>query len=112
MTNRKVAVAGPPIHPGEVLADELAEIGATASDAARAMGVPVNRISEILRCRRGMTADTALRLGQWLGTDPNLWLDLQNDYDMRLAARSLGPTLKKIRRAKAAPRADKQVVIA
>jgi addiction module HigA family antidote len=57
-------LAGPAIHPGEVLADELQEIAVTPSDLARAIGVPVNRITQIIQGRRSVTADTALRLGQ------------------------------------------------
>jgi addiction module HigA family antidote len=65
-----VKLGGPAIHPGEILSDELSEIGVTASDLARAIGVAVNRVTKILKGQRGINADTALRLGQWFGSGP------------------------------------------
>ncbi|MBA3494677.1 MAG: HigA family addiction module antidote protein [Gammaproteobacteria bacterium] len=70
-------LGGPAIHPGKILSDELAEIGVMASDLARAIGVPINRVTQILKGQRGITADTALRLGQWFGSGPEIWMDLQ-----------------------------------
>ncbi len=78
------------IHPGEILAEELEERGFTGSAAARALGIPQSRISNILRGRTGITADTALRLGRWLGTGPELWLNMQKDYELRLAEECVG----------------------
>jgi antitoxin HigA-1 len=98
MTERHVTLGGPPIHPGEVLADEMAELGANASDVARAIDVPVNRITEILGRRRSITADTALRLGRFLDTGPEIWLSLQQDYDLRTTRREIGAALKRIPR--------------
>lgn len=66
-----------PIHPGEILADELAEIGLNASQLADKIGVPKNRIYQILQGRRNLTADTALRLGKFFNTGAELWLNLQ-----------------------------------
>ena len=66
-------LGGPAIHPGEILSDELTEIGVTASDLARAIGVPINRVTQILKGQRGTTADTAPRLGQWFGSGPEIW---------------------------------------
>ncbi len=86
-------MAGPAIHPGEVLADELAEIGVSASQLARVIDVPVNRVTQILHGRRAITADTALRLGRWFGTGPEVWLDLQTDYELRIAEAGLGKAL-------------------
>lgn len=80
----------PTIHPGEILADELEERGFTGSSAARALGIPQSRISNILRGRTGITADTALRLGRWLGTGPELWLNMQKEYELRVAEASGG----------------------
>ncbi len=80
----------PIIHPGEILAEELEERGVTGSAAARALGIPQSRISNILRARTGITADTALRLGRWLGTGPELWLNMQKDYELRVAEASVG----------------------
>lgn len=88
-----VKLAGPAIHPGEILADELAEIGVSASQLARAIDVPVNRVTQILHGRRAITADTALRLGRWFGTGPEIWLDLQSDYELRIAEAELGKAL-------------------
>lgn len=65
-------MAPPPIHPGEVLADELAELDLSAAKLGRTLHVPTNRITQILNGRRAITADTALRLGCWLGTGPEL----------------------------------------
>jgi addiction module HigA family antidote len=75
-----------PIHPGEILAEDvLAELGMNARQLGEALGVPPNRVSEILRGRRSITADTALRLGRWLGTSPKFWLNLQQSYDLEVA---------------------------
>jgi antitoxin HigA-1 len=75
-------------HPGEVLAEEyLAPLGLSATALARAIGVPGNRISDIIRGRRGMSADTAIRLGLFFEVDPYFWLNLQMAYDLSLAQR-------------------------
>lgn len=84
----------PIIHPGEILAEELEERGFTGSAAARALGIPQSRISNILRARTGITADTALRLGRWLGTGPELWLNMQKEYELRLAEARVGPEIQ------------------
>ena len=78
-------MARPPIHPGEILAEELAFLEMTASALARELDVPVNRVTQILHGERGITADTALRLIRWLGTSPELWLNLQTRYELRKA---------------------------
>ena len=88
----------PPIHPGEILADELKEIGVTPSALARQMDVPANRISEIIRGRRSITGDTALRLGHWFGTTPQFWINLQTAYDLRVAAQQAGAAIQKLPR--------------
>ena len=74
-----------PIHPGEVVADALAEAGVTANAAAIAMGVPANRLTAILKGQRAVTADTALRLGLYFGTTPRIWMNLQASYDLQTA---------------------------
>ena len=75
-----------PIHPGEILAEDvLPELGMNANQVGEAVGVPANRISEILRGRRAITADTALRLGRWLGSSPQFWMNLQRSYDLEVA---------------------------
>jgi len=88
----------PPIHPGEILADELKDIGVTPTELARQIEVPANRISEIIRGRRSITGDTALRLGHWFGTTPQFWINLQTAYDLRLAARHAGVAIEKLPR--------------
>lgn len=85
----------PAIHPGEILADELQEIGISATDLARQLHVPTNRITQILNGQRAITADTALRLGQWFGTSPELWLNLQKSYELRLAEQQIGEEIQK-----------------
>lgn len=83
----------PAIHPGEILADELAEIGITPTEFARQIRVPANRISQIVNGKRAITGDTALRLGHWFGNAPQFWLNLQSTYDLRLAEEGLGSEL-------------------
>lgn len=76
----------PPVHPGEILAEEfLAPLGLSQNKAALAMRVPPRRINEIVHGRRSVTADTALRLARYLGTTPDFWVRLQAHYDLELA---------------------------
>ena len=75
----------PPVHPGEILREELDTIGLSANALAKALGVPVNRITLILNGQRGVTADTALRLARYFGTTPQLWLNLQKTWELRRA---------------------------
>lgn len=74
-----------PVHPGEILGEELDERGLSASALATALGVPTNRVTAILNGQRGVTADTALRLARYFGTTPQLWLNLQKTYELRVA---------------------------
>ena len=85
-----------PIHPGEILSDELAELSLTASALARQIKVPPNRISQIIQGKRAITGDTALRLGHWFGTNPQFWLNLQRQYDLRLAEAQAGKEVRKL----------------
>ncbi len=84
------------IHPGEHLADAIAAIDGTAAQLARDIGVPPNRITGILHGTRGITADTALRLGRYFTTSASFWLNLQQIYDLRRAEREIGEGLAKI----------------
>lgn len=84
-----------PIHPGKFLADELEATGLTASQLAETLDVPPNRIYQILNGKRALTADTALRLAQWLGTSAEFWLNLQKIYELRLAEREEGSKIKR-----------------
>ena len=81
----KVANGMQPVHPGEILRDELEELGMSASALAVELAVPTNRITSILNGQRGITADTALRLSRYFGTSPQLWLNLQKTFELRLA---------------------------
>ena len=84
-----------PIHPGEILADELAELDMTPAALARALHVPSNRIYQLIAGRRAMTADTALRLEQWLGVEAAFWMNLQKRYELDLAAEQIGEEIKR-----------------
>lgn len=86
------------IHPGEFLADELEEIGITATELSRQIDVPPNRVLGIVHGQRNITADTALRLGQFFGTGPELWMNLQKTYDLDKAKAELGKKIQKIQR--------------
>jgi antitoxin HigA-1 len=79
-----------PIHPGEQLADELQELRMSARELARAIKVPTTRITDILRGRRGITGDTALRLGKYFGVSPDFWMNLQKLYELDIARREIG----------------------
>lgn len=89
-------MARPPIHPGEILADELREIDVTPTELARQIEVPANRITQIIHGRRGITGDTALRLGHWFGTSAQFWLNLQSAYDIRVAQEKAGREIAKL----------------
>ena len=80
----------PPIHPGELLYDELEEIGINLNELARALRVSMNRISAIVNGKRSIKADTAMRLARYFGTSPQYWLNLQSAYDLEVAAIKIG----------------------
>jgi addiction module HigA family antidote len=88
------------IHPGEHLAEQLEELSMSAAELGRKLNVPTNRITEILNGQRGVTGDTALRLGHFFGTSAQFWLNLQSLYDLRIAVQKTGgdisnlPTLR------------------
>ena len=75
----------PAIHPGELLGDELQEIGVSLNELSRALRVPMNRISAIVNGKRAITVDTEMRLAPYFGTSPQYWLNLQNAYDLEIA---------------------------
>ncbi len=78
-----------PIPPGEILREEfMRPLGITVTALARDIGVPANRISQIVNGKRAVSADTALRLGKYFGMSPEVWLDLQSEYELRLARRT------------------------
>jgi addiction module HigA family antidote len=92
-----------PIPPGEILYEEfMVPLGLSANQLARDIDVPPGRITEIIKGKRSITADTALRLGKYFGVSPEIWLNLQVDYDMRVARRTVWPTVESRVRSRAA----------
>ena len=90
-----------PIHPGEILREEMVELGLTARALGRALDFPVTG-DEILKVQRAVTADTALRLGRYFGMSPDFWLGLQKDYELRRAAEEMGAAIAAAVRPRAA----------
>jgi addiction module HigA family antidote len=91
-----------PIHPGEHLKEALDELGMSASELARQLRIPTNRITGILNEQRAITADTALRLAHWFGTSAEFWLNLQKLYELRLAQLEKGAEIKRLPKRRAA----------
>lgn len=96
------AVVLPPMHPGEFLAEELAEIGVSVAALARALDVPQSRMAEIVAGKRAVTADTALRLAAYFGTSARLWLNLQAAYDLAATEAREGKHIAAVVRPRAA----------
>ena len=90
MTNRMR-----PIHPGEVLRDELEVLGLSANAFAKVLDVPTNRITGIIKEQRAVSADTALRLARFFGMTPEFWMSLQASYDVKRARESVGRQIEK-----------------
>lgn len=88
------------IHPGEHLAEELRELGMSAAELARNLDVPTNRVTGILNGQRAITGDTALRLAHFFGTSAEFWLSLQSLYELRIAQKKLGKSIKALPRLK------------
>jgi antitoxin HigA-1 len=84
-----------PIHPGELLRDELDEIGVSLNKLARALRVPMNRISALVNGKRSITADTAMRLARYFSTSPQYWLNLQTAYDLEVADAKIGSKIER-----------------
>lgn len=82
------------VHPGDVLKDELEELGLSPTAFARQIDVPPNRISQIISGKRSVTSDTALRFGHWFGTGPLFWLNLQTQFDLVAAERKVGAAIR------------------
>jgi len=104
---REDIVPRTPIHPGEHLAEELRELGLSAAELSRQIDVPVNRITGIIHGQRGITADTALRLGHWFGTSPQFWMNLQQNYELRLAESQVGAKIAVLPRRTTRPTSRK-----
>ena len=90
------------VHPGEILKDELAEMGVTPTAFARQIRVPPNRVGQIIAGKRAVTGDTALRFGHWFGVEPQFWLNLQTQFDLAVAERQAGKMIRGL------PTADRQ----
>ena len=88
------------IHPGEHLAEELKELGMSAAELARRLDVPTNRVTGILNGQRSITGDTALRLAHFFGTSAEFWLNLQCLYELRIAQKKAGKSIKALPRLK------------
>jgi antitoxin HigA-1 len=86
------------IHPGEHLAEELKALDMSATELARKLGVPPNRITGILNGQRAITGDTALRLAHFFGTSPEFWLNLQSLYKLRVAQKKAGKSIEALPR--------------
>ncbi len=84
------------VHPGEHLAEELGALDMSAAELARRLRVPTNRVTAIINGQRAISGDTALRLGHFLGTTPQFWLNLQSLYEIRLAEEKSGKAIKKL----------------
>lgn len=92
------------IHPGEILREEfLVPLNLSANALAIALGVPAPRINDVVRERRGISADTALRLARYFGTSAEFWMGLQGDYDLRIAEGLAGDMLARIQRMDNSP---------
>jgi antitoxin HigA-1 len=98
-----MSMARTPIHPGEILAEELEEMKLSSAKLARTLEVPANRISQILAGKRSISADTALRLGRYFGTSAELWINLQKTYELDLARKSGAAAISRIPRRAAVP---------
>jgi len=94
----------PAIHPGEILADELAELGITPTYLARQIKVPPNRVTQLIKGQRGVTGDTALRLGHWFGASPQFWLNIQSAYDIRIAEQTSGAEIARLPTKESGPK--------
>ena len=88
------------VHPGEVLAADLAALGMSAAELARQLQVPANRITGILNGQRAVTGDTALRLAHYFGTSAAFWLNLQGLYEIRVAEKQTGKMIEQLPRLK------------
>ncbi|MXW77772.1 MAG: HigA family addiction module antidote protein [Gemmatimonadetes bacterium] len=84
------------VHPGEVLKDELEEVGVTPTAFARQINVPPNRVGQIIAGKRSVTGDTALRFGHWFGVEPQFWLNLQAQFDLVAADQQVGAAIRRL----------------
>jgi addiction module HigA family antidote len=99
-------MARTPIHPGEILAEELEELAVSPTELSRQIRVPANRISQIINGKRAITGDTALRLAHWFGSSPQFWMNLQALYDVRLAEQQAGTEIRSLPTKPGKPKTD------
>jgi antitoxin HigA-1 len=86
------------VHPGRILKEDLEDLGVSARELARQISVPPNRITQIIRGQRGISGDTALRLGHWFGTSAEFWMNLQKTYELNLARKEVGAQVERFQR--------------
>ncbi len=89
-------MARPAIHPGEILAEELEELGISPTELSRQIAVPPNRVTQIIKGQRSVSGDTALRLGHWFRTSAQFWLNMQAAYDIRVAQQRAGAEIDRL----------------
>ena len=100
-------MARTPIHPGEVLAEELEQLGVSPTELSRQLRVPANRINQLINGKRAISGDTALRLAHLFGTSPQFWMNLQALYDVRVAEQEAGTEIKRLPTRPATSKADR-----
>lgn len=84
------------VHPGKILAEQLAALSVSPTELSRQIRVPPNRISQIIHGKRSITGDTALRFAHWFKTTPEYWLNLQTSYDVSLATATCGSEIERL----------------
>ena len=84
------------VHPGEILNEELEELGVSPTEFARQIDVPPNRVGQIIAGKRSVTADTALRFGHWFGVEAQFWLNLQTQFDLIIAEQANGAVIQNL----------------
>jgi antitoxin HigA-1 len=87
----------PPVHPGQLLAEDLRDAGISMNQLAKAIQVPMNRISAIVNGQRGITGDTAVRLARYWGTTAEYWMNLQSRYELEVAQENLAGLVPRIK---------------
>ena len=99
-------------HPGQILKDELEELGVTPTEFARQIDVPPNRVSQIINGKRSITGDTALRFGHWFGLEPQFWLSLQVHFDLVAAEKATGDAIRRLpTKAQLPPQSEEQATV-
>ncbi len=94
-SNRRFKNGMPPVHPGEILVDEIVELDMSPSEFAKALAAPVCRVKAILQCDEGIDAEMALRLSRYFSTTAELWMNLQKTYDLKVAEANVGEEIIK-----------------